>query len=99
MTWDPRLYFPFEGRRAEDFFALKNPDGFGRVWTRELEYLKQHATPRPPKPLKVVLLGIESVAIIVFTETATSAIEKGIGSKFNQRYPQCEECGHVAGVH
>jgi hypothetical protein len=24
-TWDPRLYFPSEGRRAEDFFALKNP--------------------------------------------------------------------------
>jgi len=30
-TWDPQLYFPSEGRRAEDFFALKNPDGFGRV--------------------------------------------------------------------
>ena len=30
-TCDPRLYFPSEGRRAEDFFALKNPDGFGRV--------------------------------------------------------------------
>ena len=25
MTWDRRLYFPSEGRRAEDFFALKNP--------------------------------------------------------------------------
>ena len=24
-TWDRRLYFPFEGRRAEDFFGLKNP--------------------------------------------------------------------------
>jgi hypothetical protein len=24
-TWDPRLYFPSEGRRAEDFSALKNP--------------------------------------------------------------------------
>jgi len=22
------------------FFTLKNPDGFGRVWTRELAYLK-----------------------------------------------------------
>jgi len=30
-TWDRRLYFPSEGRRAEDFCALKNPDGFGRV--------------------------------------------------------------------
>ena len=25
MTWDRRLYFPSEGRRAEDFFRLKNP--------------------------------------------------------------------------
>jgi hypothetical protein len=24
-TWDRRLYFPSEGRRAEDFFAPKNP--------------------------------------------------------------------------
>jgi hypothetical protein len=24
-TWDPRLYFPSEGRRAEDFSTLKNP--------------------------------------------------------------------------
>ena len=24
-TWDKRFYFPSEGRRAEDFFALKNP--------------------------------------------------------------------------
>jgi len=30
-TWDPWLYFPSEGRRAEDFFALKNRDGFGRA--------------------------------------------------------------------
>ena len=31
-TWDRRLYFPSKGRRAEGFFfALKNPDGFGRV--------------------------------------------------------------------
>jgi len=30
-TWDPRLYFPSGGRCAEDFFTLKNPDGFGQV--------------------------------------------------------------------
>ena len=28
-TWDRRLYFPSEGRRAEDFFALKNPTASG----------------------------------------------------------------------
>jgi len=30
-TWDPWLYFSSEGRRAEEFFALKIPDDFGRV--------------------------------------------------------------------
>ena len=48
-TWDSRLYFPSEGRRAEDFSALKNPTvsvGF--------EPAKgQHATSRSPKPLSV----------------------------------------------
>ena len=39
-TWDWRLYFPSNGRRAEDFFTLKNPDGLGQVWTCELGYLK-----------------------------------------------------------
>jgi hypothetical protein len=38
--WDRRLYFPSKGRRAEEFFALKNPDGFGQVSTRELGCLK-----------------------------------------------------------
>jgi hypothetical protein len=49
--------------------------------------------------VKALLMGNENVAIICFTETAPSATEKGIGSKFNQRYPQCEECSYVAGVH
>ena len=30
-TWDPWLYFPSKGRRAEEFFVLKDPHGFGRV--------------------------------------------------------------------
>jgi len=30
-TWDRWLYFHSEGRRAEDFYALKNSDGFGQV--------------------------------------------------------------------
>ena len=29
-TWDKRLYFPSEGRRAEYFFALKNSTGSAR---------------------------------------------------------------------
>jgi len=46
-TWDRRLHFPSEGRRAEDFFALPSagfePANFGTKG--------QHATPRPPKPV------------------------------------------------
>ena len=42
-AWDWRLYFPSEGRCAEDSFALKNPDS--RVWTRELGYLKGSTLP------------------------------------------------------
>jgi hypothetical protein len=30
-TWGKRFYFPSEGRSAEDFFAQKKFDGFGRV--------------------------------------------------------------------
>ena len=52
-TCDRRLYFPSEGRRAEEFFfsALKNPTA-----SVEFEPAKlgtkghQHATSRPPKP-------------------------------------------------
>ena len=29
-TWDKRLYFPSEGRCAEDFFRPEKSDGFGR---------------------------------------------------------------------
>ena len=31
FAWDRRLYFPSEGRRAEDFFSPQKSDGFGRV--------------------------------------------------------------------
>jgi hypothetical protein len=39
------LWHGTEGRCAEDFFALKNGDGFGRVWTCELGYLKAACYP------------------------------------------------------
>ena len=37
-TWDKRLYFPSEGRRSEDFFALKNPTASAGFEPRELGY-------------------------------------------------------------
>ena len=51
MTWDRWLYFPYEGRRAEDFFALKNPTASAGFQPANLGTKGQHATPRPPKPL------------------------------------------------
>jgi len=50
-TWDRRLYFPSEGRRAKDFFALKNPSASAVFESANLGTKGQHANPRPPKPL------------------------------------------------
>ena len=50
MTWDRRLYFPSEGRRVEDFFALKNQMASAGFEPANLGTKGQHATPRPPKP-------------------------------------------------
>ena len=50
-TWDKRLYSPSEGRRAEDFFALKNPTASAGFEPANLDTKGQHATSRPPKPL------------------------------------------------
>ena len=51
-TWGRRLYFPSEGRRAEDFFALKNPAASVGFVPGNLGTKGQHATSRPPKPLE-----------------------------------------------
>ena len=51
-TWDRWLYFPSEGRRAEDFlFALKNPTASVGFEPANLGTKGQHATSRLPKPL------------------------------------------------
>ena len=50
-TWDKRHYFPSEGRRAEDFFGLKNPTASAGFEPVNLGTKGQHATSRPPKPL------------------------------------------------
>jgi len=56
-TWDRRLYFPSEGRRAEDFFARKirwlRPGLNPRSWVPEASTL----TTRPPKPLALAKRG------------------------------------------
>ena len=57
-TWDRGLYFPSEGRRAEDFFALKNPTA--SVWFEPatLGTKGQHASSRQPKPQEAALLYV-----------------------------------------
>ena len=50
-TWDKRLYFPSEGRHAEDFFALKNPTASAGFEPANLGTKDQHTTSRPPKLL------------------------------------------------
>ena len=47
---DRQLYFPSEGRCAEDFFALKNPTASAGFEPANLGTTGQHAIPRPPKP-------------------------------------------------
>jgi hypothetical protein len=42
---------PSEGRRAEDFFALKNPTASARFESANLSTKGQHATPKPTQPL------------------------------------------------
>ena len=49
-----RLYFPSEGRRAEDFFALKKPTASAGFEPANLGTKGQHATSRRQKPLCTV---------------------------------------------
>jgi len=50
-TWNGRIYFPSEGRRAEDFFLPKNPTASVGCKPATLGTKGQHATSRQPKPL------------------------------------------------
>jgi hypothetical protein len=53
MTWDRRLYFPSEGRRSGDFFALKNPTASAGFEPANLGTRGQHASSRLPKQLSL----------------------------------------------
>jgi hypothetical protein len=49
-----RLYFPSEGRRAEDFFRPKNLTAMAQCEPGNLGTKGQHATSRPLNPLYLV---------------------------------------------
>ena len=70
-TWDRRLYFPSEGRRAEDFFALKNPTASVGFEPANLGSKGQHATPRPPKPSKNIKGYFFPTFLLVLCHLAT----------------------------
>ena len=53
--WDKRLYFPSEGRPAENFFALKNSKASAGFEPTILGTKGHHATSRPPKLLRIVV--------------------------------------------
>ena len=60
-TWDRPLYFPSEGRRAEDFFALKNPTAWAGFEPANLGDKGQHATPNSPKPREGYVIFIKVI--------------------------------------
>jgi hypothetical protein len=55
---DRRLYFPSEGRRAEDFYDLKNTKPSAGFEPANLGTKGQHATSRPPKPCVYIYIYI-----------------------------------------
>ena len=71
-TWGRRLYFPSEGRRAEDFFALKNPTASAGFESANLGTKGQHATSRPPKP-HFFFLRLLRLSAVSFNQCSTLA--------------------------
>jgi hypothetical protein len=67
-TWDRPLYFLSEGRRAGEFFALKNPTASAGFEPANLGSRGQHASSRPPKPLEDIGVNLDPQKI-VFTKT------------------------------
>ena len=63
-TWDKRLYFPSEGKRAEDFFALKNPKALAGFEPANLGTKGQHATSIPPKPLSLTSICCKCLFVV-----------------------------------
>jgi len=43
-TWDRRLYFPSEGRRAEEFFRPKNPTASAGFEPKASTLTRKHTT-------------------------------------------------------
>ena len=88
-TWDWQLYFPTEGRRVDDFFALKNPTASAGFEPWNLGTNGQHATSRPPKPLFVFLYFYNNTVVIKLYVTTEFFINKVLGSRI---WLECRWC-------
>jgi len=62
----PTALLPSEGRRAEDFFALKNPTASVGFEPANLGTKGQHATSRPPKPNAFLIRDNYDCLLFVF---------------------------------
>jgi hypothetical protein len=70
--------FPSEGRRAEDFFALKNPTALAGFEPANLGTKGQHAISRPPKPLFIChgqYIILESIVVQKLCKTVGSDLK------------------------
>ena len=68
-TWDRRLYFPSEGRRAEEFFALKNPTASAGFEHVNLGTKGQHAYPQTTEAAILCLAKLHKHVNAVFGNT------------------------------
>ena len=86
-TWNKRLYFPSEGRRAEDFFSLKNPTASAGFEPANLGTKGHHATSRPPKPLREMLTLTEELEMM--QEELIVALDNSLFKKRPSRWRWC----------
>ena len=100
-TWDRRLYFPSEGRRAEDFFALKNPTASVVFEPANLGTKGQHATSRPPKPLRHVLAlyTYRRLSVSCYSQTRIYFTKSGTASVPGKRYWNLGHLDHRNSYH
>ena len=84
-TWDRRLYFPSEGRRAKDFFHPKNTKVSAGCEPANLGTKGQQATYRPPKPLSQEIVFCEVISL-ARNDASTSQVSHPI-SVYSSPHP------------
>jgi hypothetical protein len=88
-AWNRRLYFPSEGRRAEDFFRPKIPTASAGCKPANLGTKNQHATSRPLKPLSLSLTKLINENRVM-TRTASRDEVCGVGNQRSHFRPDCK---------